>query len=157
MYELNLVKCESCDILFLFNLANDDVVRNNSKETNQISWLNHVKWFKNKINNKNTNIYILKRGNISIGQIRFDLINGQWIIDYSVISEERGKGYGFLLINKGIEVLKKEVFNRPLHLFGEVFKKNIGSCKVFEKSDFSCINANETIGNQLLIYKKSIL
>lgn len=156
MYELELVKCESHDIVFLFNLANDKEVRNNAKNSGQISWEKHQEWFSNKLKNENTQIYILKKREVPIGQIRFDLINDEWVVDYSVISEERGKGYGLILIEKGIEHLKKEVKNRSFFVTGEVFRNNIGSCKVFEKLDFVRINNNETIINQLVVYKKNI-
>lgn len=92
------------DAELLFNWANDIAVRANSINQEPIIWENHLNWFTSRLNDSETKILILTSGGDSLGQIRIDLIDGFWNIDYSIDSQLRGKGLGKeivrLLINK---------------------------------------------------------
>ena len=94
MSELYLRKATNEDCLWLFELANDSLVRKNSKNSEDIFWGDHEKWFKNRLISSSTFIYIGYDKEEPIGQIRFDLDNGNWLSDYSIIPEKRGKGFG---------------------------------------------------------------
>jgi len=130
MTNLKLRQANANDIDILFEWANDNAVRQNSFNPGKISFDNHQKWFKNKLASKNTFIYILEKDNKKIGQIRVDFENDFWLIDYSIDKTQRGNGSGKIMI----ELLLQK---KHLPLKAKVKIKNIASCKVFEKLDFT--------------------
>lgn len=82
------------DAELLFNWANEISVRNNSINQEPIIWENHLKWFTAKLKNPSTRFFILIFENELVGQIRIDLTDGYWTIDYSIDTQFRGKGLG---------------------------------------------------------------
>ena len=78
--EVSLSKIQSQDCDLLFKWVNDPEVRENAFNTSPISYEEHVKWFKNKIDSKTSFIYIARVGNSPIGQIRIDIEFDQGII-----------------------------------------------------------------------------
>ena len=75
-------------------------------------------------------IFILENDNLPVGQIRLDLHNGFYLIDFSVDLSLRGKGYGTRLI----ELVLKVKLKHPLR--AKVKSSNLLSQKVFERTNF---------------------
>lgn len=102
--KLSLREADIEDSEMLFNWANEINVRRNSINQEPIIWENHLKWFAKKLNDPETKFLILTSEGNLLGQIRIDLIDSYWNIDYSIDSQLRGKGLGKeivrLLINK---------------------------------------------------------
>lgn len=119
------------DALILFNWVNDKDVRFNSNNQETIIWKNHLKWLESRLNSKDTFIYILTDGEINYGQIRIDNHNNWWTIDYSIDVNNRGKGFGSLIINLLIEKCKNFNFK------AFVKKSNLSSIHVFVKLGFN--------------------
>lgn len=119
-----------------FDWANDINVRENSFSTKTIIWEDHIIWFKGKLQNINTQLYIFENDNIAVGQVRLDLIDGFWYIDYSVDRRYRGKGIGNFMIN---EILIKFP---PNSIKAQVKKDNIASLKIFERAGFKIMCEN---------------
>lgn len=92
------------DAKILYKWANEITVRNNSINQEPISWKNHLDWFDSKLNNSETMILILESEEKALGQIRIDLKNKFWVINYSIDIQFRGNGFGKeivrLLLNK---------------------------------------------------------
>jgi len=134
------------DGLILFDWANDSVVRANSLNQEKISILDQYSWFKKKINNIDTRIYILTDiYKSNIGQIRIDKVDKCFEIDYSISKHLRGKGFG----NKIVELLLIEM--GKINYIAKVKIENIASKKVFIKNGFKL--KSEIDG--LLIYSKN--
>lgn len=134
------------DALLLFDWVNDKDVRLNSINQETIIWENHLKWLESRLNSKDTFIYILTDGEINYGQIRIDNHNNWWTIDYSIDVNNRGKGFGSLIVNLLIE--KSKNFNFKAF----VKKSNLSSIHVFVKLGF-----NEVKGElECMIYFEKI-
>ena len=101
---LNLKEADIQDAELLYNWANEINVRVISINQEPIIWENHLKWFTKKLNDSETKFLILTSEGNLLGQIRIDLIDSYWNIDYSIDNEFRGEGLGKeivrLLINK---------------------------------------------------------
>ena len=101
---LSLSEATIKDAELLFNWANEINVRANSINQEPIIWGKHLKWFTKKLNDSETKFLILTSDGNLLGQIRIDLIDCCWNIDYSIDNQFRGKGLGKeivrLLINK---------------------------------------------------------
>lgn len=122
------------DMILLFDLANDKDVRANSLNSNLISYEDHRLWFTNKINDENCHIYIyLNKFNDLIGQIRIELIDNEWVINYSINKNYRKLGLGCLFIKNLLEKYPNQIFK------GFVKTENIASIKVFQNTGFQQI------------------
>lgn len=118
------------DAMLLFNWANDKLVRENSINTQPITWDRHSSWFLNKLNNSNSVIIIYEYDDTPIGQVRLDKHESGWLIDFSVDSEFRRKGLGKIIIEKTIKDYPKRKY------LAFVKKDNISSTRVFESLRF---------------------
>ena len=78
----------------LFDWRNDPQKRKNSFNTAPLHWEEHLKWFEGKLKNPGTQIFILMAKENPVGQIRFDVNNDEALVDITVDSKARGKGYG---------------------------------------------------------------
>jgi RimJ/RimL family protein N-acetyltransferase len=123
--ELFLKEAISEDAELLFDWANEISVRNNSIDQNPIIWENHLKWFNEKITNTNTKIFILTNSLEKLGQIRIDLIDSHWFIDYSISKQYRGNGLGKDIIRLVLNKFKTYKFKAT------VKKQNIASLTIF--------------------------
>lgn len=131
--KFKLATASDCDLLFKW--ANDTSVRENSFNSNIINYEEHKKWLNDSLKSDKTYIYICYSKDKPIGQIRIDLKENTGVIDYSIDSKWRGKGYGTLLLNdiiffiqnKGLSITK---------LIGKVKHTNIVSQKAFMKAGY---------------------
>jgi len=135
------------DCRLLFDWANDEEVRANAIHMDQIRWEDHLVWFEKKIRSEQTKIFIMTVDKLPIGQIRYDLNeNNEWIIDYSIATEHRGKGYGYYLLKETANKVKKSI------LIALVKQANLPSQILFEKSGFDLISKEIGI-NEISYYK----
>lgn len=133
-FEIRLAQIE--DMKDVFDLANDDLVRQNSFIQARISWEGHQNWYKNKINDENCSFYLMKdlTSNL-IAQIRFDKSNNdEGEISISVSPEFRGKGYGVEILKACSDKIISE--QKVKKIIAYVKPANIASRKIFEKSGY---------------------
>jgi RimJ/RimL family protein N-acetyltransferase len=124
-------KAEITDAKLLYDWVNEPTVRKNSLYSEEILWEQHLNWFYNKLLSSQTVLLIWIFDNKLVGQSRLDYREGYWLIDYSIDSHYRGKGFG----SKIIEELMKNKKYSPLK--AQVKPSNVGSTKVFQKLGFS--------------------
>ncbi|MDP4277262.1 MAG: UDP-2,4-diacetamido-2,4,6-trideoxy-beta-L-altropyranose hydrolase [Bacteroidota bacterium] len=142
-------KAGSADVDLYFNWANDAAVRQNSIQTVPIAYESHVGWFRRKLNQPDTFLFVIEQAGTPVGQIRFDYeVDSQsYTIGYSVDAAFRGQGLGKLVVKLGIEQLVKEVASvrskanpevPPCRRLTALVKAgNQASGKVFEALSFS--------------------
>ena len=125
------------DLSLYLRWVNEPIVRKNSIDSDQVSLSIHEKWFSNKLNSKNSILLVMELDELPIGQIRFDIENEIALIDYSIDQEFRKKGFGDILIKKGIEYLLKTPKTNNISVFRGVVKTfNTPSIRVFIKNGF---------------------
>ena len=140
----------------LFEWVNDPEVRSNAVNNKSISYDEHTKWFHTKLLSGLTYIYLFFLGEQVLGQVRFDWEENNFIVDYSVCRQMRGRGYGSLILSNAIRMLSKE-YLRNYNLKGIVRKSNEPSASIFRKLAFEekngVIKENEFIFfNKLIIH-----
>jgi RimJ/RimL family protein N-acetyltransferase len=133
--KLKFRKAKANDVDLYFNWANDKDVRQNSFDDGQILYGNHLNWFKLKLTSEKTQLYIFEVLDKPVGQVRIDLVDGYWEIDYSVDACYRGLGVGKAMITQLIE--KSFNLDLKLPLRAIVKSLNIASQRVFEQLGFS--------------------
>ena len=126
------------DSRLLWEWANDPWLRKNAFSTKPIDWEEHRKWFDKKLRSSTSKIYIGYLANIPIGQVRFDWHckenRIQSEIDISVCREQRGKGYGTILLNQSIKAICQKRKIKKFKVFVKSF--NEASIKMFKKNEF---------------------
>ena len=147
LHNILLRKASIEDAKLLFDWANEEAVRNNAINQTKIEWENHLKWLKNKIESSSTVIFIVQSKNAPIGQIRLDLIEGWWEVDYSIDKGFRRLGIGKVILKKVIE--QKEFFK----LRALVKPQNIASIKIFENLMFFKVASINRSGVEVFDYR----
>ncbi|MCE3278362.1 MAG: glycosyltransferase [Bacteroidetes bacterium] len=130
---ISIRKAAISDLQIYFKWANDPEVRHNSINTSQISLEGHNKWFKLKLKNKTSILYVIEKSGIAIGQVRLDKDKNGWEIDYSIAKQFRGKGFGEIILRNAILQFRKKHMDK---IIGKVKQSNVPSCKVFDNLNF---------------------
>jgi UDP-2,4-diacetamido-2,4,6-trideoxy-beta-L-altropyranose hydrolase len=134
--EFSIRKAAADDVELYLDWANQPDVRLNAINSDPIIPENHRKWFASRIQSDTTKLFVGVWNGKPVGQIRFDLHNEAWEIDYSVDANFRNMGIGELLIRKGMQELFNEI-GENLLVVGLVKFNNLPSAEVFKKMHFS--------------------
>lgn len=124
------------DVELYLHWANQPDVRQSALNSEPILPENHRKWFASRLTSQSTKLYVGMVHNIPVAQLRFDLHDGFWEIDFSVDANYRNKGIGEILIRKGMKQLLEEV-NSDCMVVGLVKPTNVASAEVFKKLHFA--------------------
>lgn len=131
--KLTLRKCTQNDIDIMYKIANDPTVRENAFNTAPIIYENHVKWYKDSMDNAKRKMYIAEDSGTIVGQIRLDIQKDKSVISYAIEKENRNKGYG----SEVLKLIKIEAMKNNISMLeGLVKKNNIASIKAFRKNKF---------------------
>ena len=136
---INFRKATASDLDITFAWATNPDIRRYSFQQHHITKPEHDIWFLKKLGDTNCHYSIVEYNDKPVGSIRFDLKEGEAIISYLLDPMYHGRGFGQLILRKGIEwllMVNKPDFT-PIHfLCGEVMKTNIPSVKAFERLGF---------------------
>jgi UDP-2,4-diacetamido-2,4,6-trideoxy-beta-L-altropyranose hydrolase len=135
--DLSIRPANTGDEKILLFWANDPETRRNAFNPAPISADNHTAWFASKLSAPaDCRIFILEtRSGLPVGQIRFDRLDINWTIGYSLAPHMRGKGLGSRLIEMGLAALLDQVAN-PRSVVGLVKLGNFPSRKAFLRCGF---------------------
>lgn len=137
--EIRLQAADPGDMAIYFNWANDMIARENSFNSDPISWAEHKDWFVGKLNSPKSHLYVLYARELPVGQVRFDLEGEDVKIDYSLDKIVRGRGWGTRLLLLGMKQLEAL---KPLSLVAEVKTANHASRSVFDRLGFSVVKTD---------------
>ena len=129
--KVRLAKVTDC--IEFFNWANDPMVREQSLDTAEIQWMDHQKWFGEKIKSDSTEIYVLEASGLSVGQVRFEKLGSVAEINYSLDDLVRGRGWATTLVDVAINVFR---VRNPYLLRAQVKLANARSSSVFKTLGF---------------------
>lgn len=131
---LTMRSCRSEDIFLYFNWVNDHLVRENSLDSEPITWIEHETWFNSRINDPQCHMYVLCSNDLPVGQIRFQKDNYAWSINYSLDKLVRGRGWGHFPVERGLAELRRWTTGKVI---AKVKTSNVTSRRVFEQLGFS--------------------
>ena len=151
---ISLRLAEKKDLMEVFNLSNEDLVRKSSFKPGKIELVDHKKWFLQKLQDKNALILIAENNKHFIGVVRFDM-KKENVIGISISPDFRGQGLGSRLIAKGLKYLEK---TKPeiKKITAYIKVDNIASIKTFEKSGFRLDQSLSVDGYKALKYIYSL-
>ena len=119
------------DFDILFKWINDEDVIKFSRYRKGMNLEEFNSFFDDRIDK----LFILEEDLVPIGQICYDVVDKEGIINYCVDKEERGKGYGKELV-KYLVAFTKENIEEINKLSAFVHTNNIKSIKIFETLGF---------------------
>jgi len=134
--EIFLRNATEGDCRFIWESANDPVVRAVSFSSDEISWEVHKKWFEKKLAEQSTLLLIAEnKQKEKIGQLRFEKKTEGYVISVSLVEKFRGKGLGSLLIQLGSEKLFR-TFPSADRINAYIKPENVSSVRSFEKAGY---------------------
>jgi len=132
--ELTLRKACDDDVGLYYNWVNESQVRRNALNSDLILWPQHQAWFRARLADRKSELYVMEARSLPVGQIRFDLSDSEARIDYSIDPTYRGRGWGKRLVALGID---RMCDRGPVVFRAEVKANNLPSAAVFQKLGFS--------------------
>lgn len=117
------------DCLKIYEIANDDEVRESSFNSEKIELDSHKIWFKNILKDDSVKFYVLEYENDLIGQLRIDFDEKYPVISISINKKYRGLGLSKILLSKGLELIDGKIV-------AYIKKDNFRSISFFEVMGF---------------------
>jgi len=122
------------DCMDLFKWRNDPETRKNSvKGADEVPLEDHIKWFKSRLRDPNTRLYIGVSGKNKIGLMRFDIGEDIIKVGTNVNPAFRGMGAGSRIMGLTTGKIYRE-FKKPI--VAEIRDDNIASIKMCAKNGY---------------------
>ncbi|HIP36660.1 MAG TPA: GNAT family N-acetyltransferase [Crocinitomix sp.] len=152
---LNIRKANKSDVNLIFDWINDQSVREASFNSEKIEYEKHLKWFNNKIEDKNFIFYIFEYNKIPFSLVRFEINNFDSTIGILIDKGFRGKGLGVEVLILACENYFNENNN---DILAYIKKSNISSIKTFKRAGFKLFKETEVKNTPCFVYvlKKEI-
>lgn len=131
------------DAELLWRWANDPDVRGNAFQQEPIPWETHVAWLEGKLASGTSRLWVFSAGDEPVGQVRVDLEGEDAVIDISVASGRRGRGYGRRMLMEAIGRMQAERGPR-IRPRAVVLEHNAPSLRLFRACGFRELGA--TVG-----------
>ncbi|MGD1809774.1 UDP-2,4-diacetamido-2,4,6-trideoxy-beta-L-altropyranose hydrolase [Dapis sp. BLCC M126] len=133
--KLRLRKVGYSDRKLLWDWANETTVREVSFSSAKIPWKNHVQWFDSMLKNSNCIMYIgVNQDDSPVGQIRYNIEDGDAVISISIAREFRALGYGTKLIWLASEKIFDVTRIKKIHAY--IKASNYASIRAFTNAGF---------------------
>ena len=132
------------DSKVLLNWRNDELTRNNSKNSDYVEINEHEKFIKEILTCQTRTQYILEYNNIPVGTIREDCMDeNNFELSYTINPDYRGKKIGQVL-------MQIYLIDRKGQFFCDVKNSNIPSIKMIEKLGFKLFNQTKNVNTYKL-------
>jgi UDP-2,4-diacetamido-2,4,6-trideoxy-beta-L-altropyranose hydrolase len=150
--ELVLREATAADAQLLWTWRNEPGVRDQSFQTGEIPWEDHVRWLDRALGDPNTLLWICAhRDGSPVGQGRFAIRGEEAEISVSLDASWRGRGYGVLLI----ELLTQRLFaQRPevTTVRAWIKQSNEASRRSFEAAGYAHASSEPVDGTPAWLY-----
>ena len=144
------------DALILWQWANDSVTQRNSFVAEPISWVDHEKWYAQRIASPHTRFWILEYRHVPVGQIRYDRADKATAqINFSVAPAYRGKGLGTQLLRLTADLAGRELGVRIVE--GSTLVENLAAIHAFIRAGFEVIEEKSIAGHTCFVFRRSYL
>ena len=137
----------------LLLMRNDPKTRSVSFNKEIISASEHAKWFKNKLKEEQSTIYIAEKNGIMIGvtQFNYDTKRDLFEVNINLKLNFRKTGYGTHILSESITIFSKK---NICTLIAVIKKENIDSIRCFQNCGFGLFEEHRGI---LTLQNKNIL
>jgi UDP-2,4-diacetamido-2,4,6-trideoxy-beta-L-altropyranose hydrolase len=137
---IRLRQATEADCQVLWEWCNDATVRAHSFESEAISFAEHRRWLARKIADPGCLLFIACNGGAApLGQIRYDVKDGEAIVSVSVDEHVRGRGYGTEMLRVSAARMFAETNVKAIHAF--IKPGNIESLGAFARCGYRMIGS----------------
>jgi RimJ/RimL family protein N-acetyltransferase len=119
------------DAELLFAWRNDPLTRAASRNTDELSYQDHLAWLKSSLVLATRRIYIAEFDNVAIGTVRADTGIGETELSWTIAPEMRGKGFAKPMVEAALGTIQGPVR-------AEIRSDNKASRRVAESAGFRC-------------------
>jgi RimJ/RimL family protein N-acetyltransferase len=102
MIRLRAVTLEDARLLYV--LRTDPVTQNHSQSQDYFSFDSHIQWLKESMKNTKRHLVIMEANGKGVGSGRADFDGLFYELSWTVAPEQRGKGWGTVLVKKMIAI-----------------------------------------------------
>jgi UDP-2,4-diacetamido-2,4,6-trideoxy-beta-L-altropyranose hydrolase len=132
--ELRLRPAAAGDSRAVWEVANETSVRAASFSGKPIELVNHEAWFRAKIEDRNCALYVIENGTGHLGQVRFDIANGEAVLSIALRAGCRGRGIGTWALTASCKSFFSSHGTARVHAF--IRMGNEASFRSFAKAGF---------------------
>jgi len=146
--EITLRRASLEDAPLIWRWRNEPGVREVSFQTDWIPWDHHEAWFRNRLADTQTEIWIVQNDQgLPMGQVRFDLDSEGPVISVVMDAAVRGRGWGSRVIK-----LATDRYKDAVHAY--IKPGNEASVRAFEKAGYKPHGLRDLKGQQALHFKR---
>jgi RimJ/RimL family protein N-acetyltransferase len=132
---VRLRRATEADCQLLWEWCNDAMVRAHSFDSETISFAEHRRWLGRKITDLRCVLLIACNGDAApLGQVRYEVKDGEAIVSISVDESVRGRGYGTEILRLSAAKMFAETTIRAIHAF--IKPENIASLRAFARCGY---------------------
>ena len=124
----------SDDCRTVWEWSNDPIVRTASFQSLPIPWERHEQWFRDKLADRHCRYFMVVDEGRPVGQMRFELADGEAEVHIDVSASERSRGKGTEALRLGCGMLRAEGFGR--RVVARIKPDNLASIRLFERVGF---------------------
>jgi len=132
--KITIRKAKISDSKSIWQWRNDPLTRSMFINKDYIEYKDHLKWFKSKLKDKKSFIYIGQAFGKSVGMVRIDVSKNIGEISININPEYRGISLSETLLSDAIQTFRKKKPN--CELVANIDKKNTASIKIFRGIGF---------------------
>ena len=132
--KITLRKAKISDSKTIWKWRNDQLTRSMFINKDFIEYKDHLKWFKSKLKNKNSFIFIGQAFEKNVGMVRIDVNKNIGEISININPRFRGISLSETLLTDSIKAFRKKKPN--CELIADIDKKNTASIKIFSSIGF---------------------
>ena len=141
--KITIRKAKISDSKSIWKWRNDPLTRSMFISKDYIEYKDHLKWFKSKLKNKNSFIFIGQAFGKSVGMVRIDATKNIGEISININPKFRGISLSETLLSDAIQTFRKKKPNCTL--VADIDKKNTASIKIFSSIGFVRQNSIKNI------------
>jgi len=138
------------DVDVIFNWSNDNIVRLQSFNSEPIIYENHIKWFKNKVNDSESFFVICSVNKRPAGLVRFSKDAGSSVIGVLIDEKFRGRGLAPIFLRNSVKFYRESGDDQIILAY--IKKDNKASVISFEKAGFKYFDESQVNNEPCYIY-----
>jgi UDP-2,4-diacetamido-2,4,6-trideoxy-beta-L-altropyranose hydrolase len=145
--KLRLNRATSADAGLLFDWRNEATTRDMSFDGTPIAWDSHLRWFEERLADRDTQIFVGEVDGLPVGQARLESRGEETVLSYSIDPDLRGLGFGAALVEEAVRRVRRPPAGG--------FRAHVKAHNEFSKRIFRSLGWHETIEGTEHIYRIS--